>query len=811
LFTGSDFEPYQTLYPFFDNSGVDKYVSRSNKFVLTGNNLGYFANTAGQESIVVRNMTTGINVATGVVVKTSNNEAFVVSVNPNTAIGSITNANLIGSSSSTTIKVKSYEHYSGNAAGANVSNIILRLDASGSAYESLYANTANLSTIFIVSGTGAGQQRTINAYSAATRTARISSNWTTVPDANSIYTIGRPTTNESGDVAGIFFVPASTFRVGEKKFRLINNSTNDVGSSSTNGDASFFAQGLLGTLQDTIISATVPTTQRVAAKSEQVVTTTSQTTTSRVTGWIDPLAQTFLVSPATYQNGVYIDRVRLCFETKSQTVPVTLQIRPTVNGYPSYSTIYPYATVTLTPDKINLVQDGKPDLADATKYTEFVFSSPVYVQPGEHSFCLLSNCLDYKIYAASGGNLDFRTGEQISPVPYGGLLFLSQNGSTWVPEPKSAMTFAMYRSEFSNSAATATFKMVTPQANTVYDVANLVVGDMVIPSTSVNYKFNSIVNATGGLAGYKSITPSATYTMNDGSGRRILTTANPGTTIRIPWSPSGSNTGGELGQASITTDSFVVQATMATTDTAISPMIDSTRVGVIVRENIINNLPLSNTGFIVTSGGSGYSSGSPPAVTISGGNGSGATARANVTAAGVIDAIYLTNNGGSGYTTSPTVTIASGAATVTYNGEDTKSGGNAVARYITRKVILADGFESGDLRVYLTAYKPSTGNIYVYAKLLSDSDPASFDDNNYQLLTQVDTNVNFVSTNANDYREMTFAPGVNNVANNSISYVSGTTAFKSFKTFAIKIVMVGTEPTDVPKIRDFRAIATPAA
>ena len=57
---------------------------------------------------------------------------------------------------------------------------------------------------------------------------------------------------------------------------------------------------------------------------------------------------------------------------------------------------------------------------------------------------------------------------------------------------------------------------------------------------------------------------------------------------------------------------------------------------------------------------------------------------------------------------------------------------------------------------------------------------------------------------------MTFAPGVGNVANNAISYVSGSTAFKSFRTFAIKIVMVGTEPTDVPKVRDFRAIATPA-
>ena len=577
----------------------------------------------------------------------------------------------------------------------------------------------------------------------------------------------------------------------------------------------------MGTLQDTIISATVPTTQRSAAKSEQVYTTATQATSSRVVGWIDPLAQTFLVSPTTNPNGVYIDSVRLCFKTKSDTVPVTMQIRPTVNGYPSYATIYPYATVTLTPDKVQLVTDNKPDLTDATKYTEFVFPSPVYVQPGEHSFCLLSNCLDYEIYAAVGGANDLSTDTKISPVPYGGLLFLSQNGSTWIPEAKTSMTFGMYRCNFSTSPGTATFKSLKPQANTVYDVANLVVGDMVIPSTSVNYKFNSIVSSTGSLAGYKSIKPAETYTMNDGSGRRVITTTNDGTVIRIPFNPPtgaiAANTAAQenyyntyQGQGGyILTDSFVVQATMQTTDTSISPIVDSTRVGVIVRENIINNLPLANSGFIVTNGGTGYSSGSPPTVTISGGNGSGAAARANVTPAGVIDAIYLTNSGGSGYTTSPTVTIGSGSATVTYNGEDKKSGGNGVARYITRRVILNDGFESGDLRVYVTAYKPSGGNIYVYYKLLSDSDPASFDDNNYQLMTQNDSNINFLSANENDYRELSFAPGVGGVANNSVSYVSGTTSFKSFKQFAIKIVLVGTDPTDVPKIRDFRAIATP--
>jgi len=576
----------------------------------------------------------------------------------------------------------------------------------------------------------------------------------------------------------VFTIPASTFRVGEKRFRLIDNNTNDVGSSSTNGDASFFAQGLLQKLENTIISATVPSIQRQAVRDERVVTSTT-VTNERVTGWIDPLAQTFLIAPGTYPNGLFINRVRFCFKTKDETVPVTLQIRPTVNGYPSYAVIYPYATVTLTPDKV--ITTDAPDLSDANKYTDFVFDTPIYMQPGEHSFVLLSNSNKYEVYAAEIGALDTVSGRQISEQPYQGSLFLSQNGSTWEPDQNSDMTFRMFRNQFSTASATAAFKINAPSSNTAIDLVNLNVGDMVIGDTSLTYRFNSVRDSTGGAAGLKSIRPLEDYDMNDGVGRRVLTTSN---------------------------SSFTVQATMATTDPAVSPVIDTTRFGIIAVENIINNLPLANSGFVITNGGSGYSSGSPPTVTITGGNGSDATARASVTGAGVIDAIVLTNDGGSGYTTSPTITIGSGSATVTYNGEDKKSGGNSDVRYITRRVTLADGFDSGDLRVYLTAYKPSGSNIYVYYKLLSQSDPDDFDDKNYQLMTELG-NENFASINSTDYRELTFAPGTGGVANNQISYTSGSTSYRSFRTFAIKVVLAGTSPVDVPKVRDFRAIALP--
>ena len=275
--------------------------------------------------------------------------------------------------------------------------------------------------------------------------------------------------------------------------------------------------------------------------------------------------------------------------------------------------------------------------------------------------------------------------------------------------------------------------------------------------------------------------------MDDGDGRRVL---NPTT---------GNN-------------SLILRATMATTNPDITPFLDTSRFGGIFVENRINNMPLRTKDFVISNGGSGYANSADVTVSFSGGAGSGASATATVTS-NVITAITVTG-GGSGYTTSPTVTITPGSgggsgAVVTYNGEDSKTGGNAETRYITRKVTLADGFDSGDLRVYLTAYKSGDSDILVYYKLLSKSDTDEFDNKGYQLMTQI-SNGNFISANKGDYRELVFAPGVGGYANNSISYTSGSSTFTAFKTFAIKIVMTGTNTVDVPKIRDLRVIALPA-
>ena len=326
----------------------------------------------------------------------------------------------------------------------------------------------------------------------------------------------------------------------------------------------------------------------------------------------------------------------------------------------------------------------------------------------------------------------------------------------------------------------------------------MITSDVSVGNTSVSHTFDSEL-ATGGLTSSAlTITPLKDYPLLDGNGRRVLNPATGNTT-------------------------FKVTATIATSNPDISPILDTSRYGIIAVENIINNMPLSNASIILTNAGSGYGGNGAVTVTVSAPTGAGGIqATANVLTANTGNTTYPANtitgviltNPGAGYITAPTFTFSDSnttpgsGATVTYNGEDSKTGGNGAVRYITRQVTLADGFDSGDLRVYLTAYKPAGSDILVYYKLLSGSDPDVLDTKSYQLMTKL-TNTNFTSVNQDDYREMTFAPGVNGIANNTVSYTSGSTGYNTFKTFAIKIVLSGTSTVDVPRIRDFRTIALP--
>ena len=163
---------------------------------------------------------------------------------------------------------------------------------------------------------------------------------------------------------------------------------------------------------------------------------------------------------------------------------------------------------------------------------------------------------------------------------------------------------------------------------------------------------------------------------------------------------------------------------------------------------------------------------------------------------------------GSGYLTSPTVTITantndsfvSGAAAI-ITGEDSATGGNINTKYISRRVTLEDGFDASDLKVIVNAYKPIGTGINVYYKVKADEDQDDFDTKGYVLMSQETANTVY-SLSPEDTQEFIYQ-----TATDSIEYASSNVNYEKFKTFSIKIALTSDTSATVPKVRDMRAIA----
>ena len=274
------------------------------------------------------------------------------------------------------------------------------------------------------------------------------------PDGGSLG--GNLVTDANGSVSGTFAIPDATdnanprWRVGTRVFRLTSSSTNSLTDVETAAEGDYVARGTIETVQNTIVSTREAQTVRQDVNDTRNITRTSTRSVQEVTQWIDPVAQSFMVDDV---GGVFATSVDVFFQSKPESadaqVPVTLQIREMVNGYPSRS-VLPFSEVVLNPGSVSAS-------ADATTATKFSFPSPVYLQENtEYCLCLLSNCDDYNVYVARMGDTQIGSDRTISQQPYAGVFFKSQNGSTWTAEQNEDLKFKLRRAEFENVAGTVT-------------------------------------------------------------------------------------------------------------------------------------------------------------------------------------------------------------------------------------------------------------------------------------------------------------------------------------------------------------------
>ena len=269
------------------------------------------------------------------------------------------------------------------------------------------------------------------------------------------------------------------FRTGEVEFRLTsaqNNVKNPLPLSA--GQTTYIAQGVLETVQDTIVSTRNGEVVQKSVIENKSVIDTSTTGSRRVQiddesrpgeidkgfagnpgsqefeemhgnifgCYSDPLAQTFIVEET---GGCFLTKVDLFFAQKDNTLPVWVEIRSVINGYPSQK-LLPFGRKVLEPSDINV------DANTASSSTTFTFDSPIYLREGlEYCFVVMSNSLEYKVWITQMGETDVSgTKRVISTQPHLGSLFKSQNNKTWDAVQSQDMKFTLHKAVFSSTSST---------------------------------------------------------------------------------------------------------------------------------------------------------------------------------------------------------------------------------------------------------------------------------------------------------------------------------------------------------------------
>ena len=705
--------------------------------------------------------------------------------------------------------------------------------------------------------------------------------------ANTANEGGPLVTSNTGTVYGIFRVPNDDrlkFRVGTKRFTLKDVANTQTQSSllTTSAHGDYTSIPLDITQRGSSVNMVVPQI------SENVVTDnrtlTSVRTATVVTRRWDPLAQTFTVA-AGQSEGVFVTKLDLWFGRKSSTYPITVQLREVENGFPT-TTIVPYGSVTLQPSAVTVFGNSAP----TSSATSFTFPSPVFLKNNtDYAFVVMpgGNSDDYALWCAELGGTDVNTNELIHKQPAGGVLFTSANDRTWNAIQSEDVKFKLHKAQFTTSTGTL---YVENENNDYFSIDNIggsfnygekVVAESVLrisgvtgnsagqyitvgtviannrnTSTAANGVVREIVQEYANGVCIVKIDPynSAKFDAMAAGSRLMIYGTNFTTGMGEKSSYSANTRSGFVKFYDQTAGKLFISSSTGTTSTPFANgFVRGQNSGGSARVTTVDNITMNTLVPKIPQITYGNTSVSWTAKTTSSGGVVGTTfenidlqAENNFTD-GVKKIFSKSNKTGrtlilkgvmntTDPNVSPVIDNTRGNAVVLENIIDTaaasteewKDVGNAKMRYMTRPVTLADGQDAEDLLIYVSAYKPSTTGINVYARIHNPEDSEGFNDKDWTPLRQITAANTYSDTvDRNDFKEFEFGFSANtdgqnflgsgyannhaylNTGNNEVvAYLSGDGSYHhTFKTYAIKIVMTGETSAVVPLVRDMRAIA----
>jgi hypothetical protein len=690
-------------------------------------------------------------------------------------------------------------------------------------------------------------------------------------------------TNANGAVFGVFTIPNNDtlkFRQGERPFKVvdISNTTTQTGSQTTSASHNYTSVGLQSAQKGITF-----TTREAKITTNTTTDSRVQTSVFEgMVAHKDPVAQTFAVGDFERQDmdsstnnfgvaadGVFISAIDLYFQAKSLTAGIAVELREVINGTITAVRV-PFGFKRIDPGDVNISATGASP-------TPFYFDTPVYLRGDmEYAFVVKPDGSDpsYRLWISELGGTDTVTGAIIDQQPAVGLLFTSANDRTYTPRQNQDICFTIWRATFQNALTGAPvftnendeYLNATQFSSTRFNIGEKIRGESIIKMTSaastiaVNDLFTIGANTgkvrevvvaasvAGSGAGWfkvdmKGTVPAGgtvTFTTGSGTYTGVVNTSISNTaTGFIQYADptrqdivANGSTGGFTSNTTSDNGFYRGQVSNASAqvysvrdykydilvpkisflryvDTDVTFTANTTANNYTISQNQTSIEPFTDNIFIegekVIAGRTKEiaSIGSAKTLRITGSFTSGTDRLSPVIDVGNARSVALVHN-----------------IINNLNTREIVNTGLAAARYITKKVILADGQEAEDLKVVLTAYKPAGTDVDVYARIQNAEDKDDFDDKHYTLLNQT-TSASAVSSvvDTENFLEFEYGFPSSNASlmgahkfsgnNNVVRYYNSSNAyFDTFKTFSLKIVLRSSTGSHViPRVKDLRAIA----
>jgi hypothetical protein len=334
------------------------------------------------------------------------------------------------------------------------------------------------------------------------------------------------TTDEAGNINFTFTIPNTEslrFRTGQREFLLIDALVDNVDNVSSRAHAFYIAKGIIETVDKTTIISVRGRkhSTRNINDSRTEITTIDNTRTTAVRDRThiesidpadypkdkhqkrprDPLAQTFFVQNP---GGALIHHIDIFFASKDDSIPITLELREVVNGYPG-ETVIPFSQVTLDPSDVNISSSTVLfNGAQVNKWdtpTSFVFEAPVYLKDSEqYAIVLLAETQGYNVWISQTGETMPGSQRTVSKQPNLGSLFKSQNASTWTADQSQDLMFTIWRAKFDIGTSSSPTQALARYVNDDLPYVDLDLNPFEVRSGSgavrVHHKYHQLVSTS---------------------------------------------------------------------------------------------------------------------------------------------------------------------------------------------------------------------------------------------------------------------------------------------------------------------------